>query len=223
MAITRLPNGLFVNKLVLDTTINSSPVTGEIGWSTTDGGPVIGMQKSNGDQVTQSIGMEDYFRVVNQTGSEIANGACCMAVGAVGNSGKISVGLAIADGSIAPIYIMGVATEAIAAGSEGFVTEFGVVRDIDTRGQDGETWSEGDVLWASPVTPGNFTNVEPIAPNIKVPVALVIFKSIKGLIFVRATHGSRIQDLHDVHISNLQDGDVLKWVAANSRWENKVP
>lgn len=225
MTISYFKNGAKADLFELDRTVNLTPDEGQIVWSEEDCGPVVGMGKSDGIPVIQSIGLETYYRVINISGASIADGACCMSVGAVGNSGKIKVDLAIADGSVLPRYILGLATETIANGKQGFLTMFGLVRGIKTNGQGGETWVDGNILYASPTTPGNLTNIEPSAPNLKIPIAMVINSHpTNGQLFVRATtHGFNLGELHDVHISNPQNGQVLKYVSANSRWENSAP
>ena len=173
-----------------------------------------------GGNVTQQIGLEQYYRVKNQTGTAIGNGKVVRATGTVGNSGLLLAGLAIADNSVPPEYVIGVTTEAIADGDDGFVTGFGLVRGLDLVAMAtaaGETWADGDVLYVSATTAGSFTKVEPTAPNQKIIAAMVVHYHSNGAIFVRVSNGFHLKDLHDVNAPSPADGQVLTWVDANDR------
>ena len=117
---------------------------------------------------TLQIGQEVVWNVRNNSGSTIADGTPVMATGTIGASGRITV--APMDGTDADNvdYFLGVATEEIADGADGKVTHFGKVRGLDTSG-----FSEGDVLFISTTTAGQFTNVEPTS-GLCLPVAFVI-------------------------------------------------
>lgn len=210
------------NSLRLDTTPDTSrPLqSGEIRWNVDEGTIEFLM---NSGFATQQVGLETYYRVKNQTGDTLLNGRVVMAVGAVGNSGHISVDYMQGDGSVSAIYLMGVLTHDIPAGDDGFATHFGVVRGINTTGSTfSEDWDDGTVLWAHPTIPGGLTKTEPTAPAIKVPVAFVISShAVTGSIFVRPTHGSRLNDLHNVQITNPQAGDVLTF--NGTAWVNTAP
>ena len=67
------------------------------------------------------------------------------------------------------------------------MTTFGNVRDINTTGSAvSESWAIGDELYASPTTAGAFTKVKPTAPNVSIPVAIVLkVSATEGEIFVR--------------------------------------
>jgi hypothetical protein len=68
----------------------------------------------------------------------------------------------------------------------GPVTLYGKVRGLDTTGPGAETWSVGDILYASPTTAGLLTNIRPTAPNVVISVAAVLSVSATvGEIMVR--------------------------------------
>ena len=46
-------------------------------------------------------------------------------------------------------------------------------------------WNDGDVLYCSPTTPGQLTNVQPSTPNYIIPTAFVIHSATNGTIAVR--------------------------------------
>lgn len=136
------------------------------------------------DGVTQQMGQELYGRILNNTGSTIPNGACLGI-----NPATNSFTLFIANGTLSPVTIVGVSTQAIANGAQGRITVWGRVRDIDTTGTPyGEVWTAGQVLYVSTTIAGGFTNVKPTAPNLSLPIAQVItVNATTGQIAVRPT------------------------------------
>ena len=172
-----------------------------------------------GGGVVLQVGSEQLMLCRNSTASTIPNGTAVRFAGTLGNSGRLLVAPMLADGSLPGYVFFGVTTAAIASGQDGFVTTFGKVRQVNTL-----AFEEGDILWCDPATPGGFTATEPAAPNLKLPVAAVISKATNGILMVRADTGRRLQDLHDVEANGgKSDGDVLTYVAANSRWEPLAP
>lgn len=123
---------------------------GKMYWNSTDGTLDIGMPGGN---VNLQIGQELHVRAINKQGSQITNGQVVYlddATGAVPN-----IKLAKAD-NLDTIQSLGVATEDIDDNQLGYVTTFGLVRDINTSG-----CSAGDELFLSSTTAGAFTNVRP--------------------------------------------------------------
>jgi hypothetical protein len=143
----------------------------------------------DGTGVTLQLGQEMLYRVRNSTASTLPNGTVVMAAGTLGNSGRILVAPAIANGTYESKYIMGVVTEDIAAGADGFVTHFGKVRGIPTSGASvGESWADGDILYAHPTNPGKLTKLKPSVPNEIVTVAIVLSANpSNGTLVVRPT------------------------------------
>lgn len=190
-------------------------------WNQDDGTMDVGLY---GGSVLQ-VGQETMYYAKNTSGATIANGTPVMFTGTIGASGKLTFGLAVADGSVLADYMMGVATQDIANNAFGYVTSFGLVRGFNTTGAPyGEVWADGDLLYFDPATPGTWTNVQPQAPNIDVPVAVVVNAGSggSGSIFVRMTVAESLARLQDVYISGTPgDFDVLLYDATQSRWENK--
>lgn len=133
-------------------------------WNTQDGTLDIDMGL---DGVTQQVGLEQYMVMANATGSTLLNGKV---IGLAGSTdGRLKGQKYIADGSMVSYDCIGVSTMDIPNNTEGYVTTYGYVRDIDTS-----AWASGDILYASPTTAGELTNVKPTVPYITVPVAIVV-------------------------------------------------
>lgn len=191
-------------------------------WNLDDGTMDVDLY---GGSVLQ-VGQEMHFYAKNTSGGLIAKGTPVMFTGTVGASGKLEFGLAVADGSVPSDYMMGVTDQDVADNDFGYVTSFGLVRGFNTTGTPyGEVWNDGDLLYFDPATPGTWTNVEPAAPNIDVPVAVVVNASSAGAgsIFVRMTISQSLNNLQDVYINGggPLDGQILIYDAAQSRWENR--
>lgn len=172
------------------------------------------------------VGQEIQYYAKNTSGGLVTNGTPVMFTGTVGSSGKLEFGLAIADGSVPAEYMMGVATNDIPDNEFGYITSFGLVRGINTTGAPyGEVWADGDLLYFDPATPGTWTNVQPSAPNISVPVAVVVNAAPGGAgsIFVRMELSESLNKLQDVYINGTGTplaGQVLIYDATQQRWEN---
>jgi hypothetical protein len=175
---TEWVSDITVDQIQFDVTAGiEADTAGQLAWNAEDGTLDLGL---NGGDVVLQIGQETLYRVKNQTGSTITNGTLVQFAGTVGMSG-ILLAAPSDTANISPEFVMGVATEDIADGADGYVTHFGKVRGFDTS-----MWSDGDILYADPAVVGGLTNVEPPLPNVQ--VAAVVTSNVNvGEIFVRPT------------------------------------
>jgi hypothetical protein len=184
---------------------------GELAWDADNSTVGLGL----GGGVISKIGQEVMLYCRNGSGVTLNIGTAVKFAGTIGNSGRLVVDKMIANGTVPGYLFLGVTTQSIAPGADGFVTTFGKVRGVNTNDYD-----EGVILWCDPANPGGFTVTEPSAPNVKLPVAAVVSSANNGILMVRADSGSRLQDLHDVEANGAKANlDVLHWNASNSRWE----
>ena len=192
-----------------------TPSVGELQWDFDAGTLQLGL---SGTDVVLKVGQDTVYRARNQSGSSIEKGTLCMFVGTLEQSGRLLI--APWDGNAPSQFIMGIANETIPNDADGFVTHFGKIRGIDTTGAPyGETWSQGDILYAGPT--GGLTNTKPEAPNTKTIIAAVInVHPSVGAIAVRPTFSSDLANDDLVELDNLQDGDVLRYIDSNNRFEN---
>jgi hypothetical protein len=141
-----------------------------------------------------------------------------MAVGATGD--RIRVAKAVADGSVEPRYMLGLAHEDIANGDEGFLTMTGEVSHVNTS-----AYSLGTVLYIDPDTAGALTTTEPSSPELVMPVAIVSRShAVTGRLFVRMwSQQSGLHELHDVLIdASPADNEVLAYESASGLWKNQT-
>jgi hypothetical protein len=191
--------------------ISASP--GLMFWNDEEGTVDLVMK----NEVLQSIGMEFYMPPTkNNSGELIPNGSFVMATGVQGD--RITIAKAVTDGTVDPMYMIGIATEDIPDESEdGLVTTDGIVRGLNTN-----AWEVGDILYPNPSVAGGLTTTKPNAPNIRTAIAIVLRKNVNaGWIYVRMTNGSTLGETDsNVKFDNLQDGDLIVYNSASAIWTN---
>lgn len=214
--------GIQLGNLEFDNTPTNIPTTaGSVVWNDTDGTLDL---KLKGGNVTLQIGQEQVARVVNKTATNItlleSNYQAVRVTGAQGQ--RLKVDLALATNDLLSAETIGLVTETIANNQEGFITTSGLVRNINTTGSlQSETWADGDILYLSPTTAGNITNVKPTAPNHMVIIGYVVYAHItQGTIFVKVDNGYELDELHNVLINSVANNDVLTYDSADSLWKN---
>lgn len=124
-----------VNGLFFDTTpVVPAHTPGHFHWNATEG--TIELDQSVAG-VTLQVGQENYVRARNTTGSTILNGTPVRIIGAQGNRPLVS-----ADNGQGGIF--GVLTHNLANNTDGLVTTFGLVRELNTS-----AFAEGDLLYST--------------------------------------------------------------------------
>ena len=195
--------------LSLDTTNTIAPANaGEMAWNQADG--TLDLKLYNGATLQQGQEIHIYAKA----SGAIANGDVIQFAGAQGDHilVKKAVGSEI---KAHPEYIVGIATNSISNGNFGYITHFGKVHELDTL-----AYTPGTVLYFDCATSTLITTM-PVAPNPVIIMAAVLRQhQNEGSILVRPQWGLSVKELNDVHISNIQDGQVISWNAANQRWEN---
>jgi hypothetical protein len=125
--------------------------------------------------------------------------------------------------NVQPKLIMGIAKQNFLNNEFGYVLAFGKLQGVDTKGYENE-----DLIWfdSGSIDTGKWTNVMPTAPNAKVLLAVVVKQESSspannGVILVRPTFESKLDDLQNVLITSAVSGNVLrydgtKWVNTNA-------
>ena len=206
-----------INSLGFDTTPTTVPTTeGSLYWDSADGNQTLSLVMAGGN-ATQQIGQEQYYRI--KASSAITNGQVVMFTGTVGASGALTGAPATGLTAATASYVMGIATQDIALNGWGYITAFGLVRQIDTS-----AFAAGAILYYDPSVTGGLTTTIPSAPNAKVQVCAVVNSSATvGSLFVRPSFGGILGQYEgDVNIASPLNGQLLirdqtsgKWVNAN--------
>lgn len=168
-----------------------------------------------------NIGQEELYFVLNQTGATLSAGKVVKFNGASSSTDTLSVNYFLSDGSFASNYVLGVVKSEIPNNQEGFVTKFGLLPDINTTGSEyGETWSSGDILYASSTNNGGLTNVKPLGPNLSIITGIVISATTSGSIFVNQSYYGKLSDLDDVKFYGItpSQGNILRYSTTASAW-----
>jgi hypothetical protein len=191
-----------VDSLFFKTSVSPNNVdTAKMRWDAELGTVVLGMY----DKVPNELGFKNFWLVKNQTGSTITKGSLVYANGTVGASGRITVAKFIANGTIDAKYLLGITAHDLSNGEDGYVISFGKIRQVNT-----DTFAAGAILYPSPTVAGVWTDVEPVAPNIDLPIGFCINSHVNnGTIAIRVASGYSLNELHDLAISSPAEKSSL--------------
>ena len=192
---------------------------GKMWYDQTTGSWNMGM---GGGNITQQVGEELFM--YGKASAAITDSPLQIVyhTGTVGASGVITFAPTIA-GITNANDIIGVATESLALNDFGRITTFGLVRGITTNGTAfGETWADDDEIWYNPVT-GNPTNIEPVAPNIKMQIGLVVNAGSggSGSFQVGLQRGSKLGGTDsNVQFGTLANNNLIAYDSTAGYWKN---
>lgn len=204
--------GLTGGFLALDTTPTSTPTgIGTIYWDSAN--RTAALIDGDGDTTLQ-IGQEQRILVHNNTGSTLTDGQVVYVTGSTGNLPSVALASATIESTSAAT--IGVVTESIANGADGFITTSGIVNGLNTN-----AFNEGDLLWLG-TTAGTFSTTKPISPNHLVLIGYVIKKAGgNGSILVKIQNTQELDECSDVLFSGLANNDLLVYETASALWKNK--
>jgi hypothetical protein len=149
---TIFTSGLTVNYIDFDTTPNvPSPTGGTLYFDSAENALSYKPITPSND-VTVNLGQETLVRIYNDLGFQINNGQALHITGAT--SGAPTVSLAVGTGGDSVQFqISGIATHDIPNSSFGFMTNFGVVRDLNLTG-----FTVGEQIYLSQTIPGGLSS-----------------------------------------------------------------
>jgi len=222
-----LANSGTLDRLIFNTSLGDPDLDiAQLAWNPTEGTVDLGIS----DSYAMHIGEELHYRVRNNTGSTLLKGTPVYASGVTaGGNPRIVVAPFTADGLTREVRFMGLVTENVNTGINGYTTHFGYIRGIDTRGNaaangttnklwaaDEPSWSEGDILYPHPTVAGKLTKVE---PKHSISVAIILNRhQNSGKIFVRPTSYGHLDDNHDVNVGGVTGGQFLQYNSATDYW-----
>lgn len=167
-----------------------------------------------GGNVTVTIGTEVATLVYNAEGTTLVKGEVVYVFGAQGQ--RISVKLAVNTADVTSAQTLGVVSESIASGAEGWVIVSGMIRGINTS-----AYTQGDTIYLGS-TAGTFTKTKPVAPNHLVYVGFVVkVNASSGEIFVKCQNGYEMDEIHDYLEGSVQDKDVISYESSTSLYKPK--
>jgi len=201
--------GIAADTLAISTTPTGAGGTGIFRYDTGEKVTEVGI-----DGITLKIGVQEYVRVYNDTASTMAKGAVVYISGAQGN--RVAVRLADASSESTSAGTLGIVSQSIAAGAEGFVQVSGPMYNLNTIGL-----TAGALLFLSE-TAGEWTQTDPPPPAHGVRLAYVerVHASV-GSVYIKVDNGYELGELHNV--SDGVTGAIAFLVknASTNVWESK--
>lgn len=198
--------------LDIDTAATPAGAVGRLSWDDGNGTASLGLKGGN---VTLQLGQETLARVYNDSGTALTDGQLVYISGAQGN--RIAVKLANAGSEATSAGTLGMVTEPIASGAEGFITIMGTVNGLNTSGL-----TAGALLYLD-TTAGGYSMTAPTPPNHRVIIGYVErVHATVGSIYVKVDNGYELEELHNVLITTPTNNQVLQYESATSLWKNKT-
>lgn len=180
--------------------------TGRVLWSQPNGTLELGVY----NDVVLHLGEDSVY--YGKASATITKGDIIQFAGYEGDHALIKPAVASEINANAKL-IMGIAKQNIANNEFGYVSAFGKIESIDTKG-----FNAGTLIWFdSSGGSGGWSSVMPTAPNAKVLVGVVVkaessSPANNGVILVRPTFEPKLGDLQDVLIGGTPtQGDVLRY------------
>lgn len=198
--------------LDIDTAATPAGAVGRLRWDDGNGTASLGLKGGN---VTLQLGQEMLARVYNDSGSALTDGQLVYISGSQGN--RVAVKLANANSEATSAGTLGMVTEPIAIGAEGFITIAGTVNGLNTS-----ALTAGALLYLD-TTSGGYSMTAPTPPNHRVIIGYVErVHATVGSIYVKVDNGYELEELHNVLISTPTNDQVLQYESATSLWKNKT-
>lgn len=197
-----------VNRILFNTTASTTHIEGQLHWNNDTKTLEVDTENSN---VTVEVGHQNIIRVVNNTGTLISKGTLVYINGGLGNRPTIQIADYSANTANRTI---GFVSADIADNNNGYVTTYGLIRNVNTN-----SYSAGTQLYLG--SSGAVTSTEPVAPLRAVRVGIVITQSATvGIIFADVENGFRLDELQNVRISGVTNNQLLSYNSSNQVWQN---
>lgn len=206
-----------VQYIEFDTSTVQAVSVGRLSWDIEYGTLDIGLAGGNSNVL---IGQREVMYIFNNSGVTLPKGKVVEVTGAQGQ--RLTVKLAQADNDANSATVLGVMLETVSVNNSGYVATNGIVREVNTG-----AFSDGQIVYLSPVSAGELTVTKPVAPQHMVMIGYVVKGNSVGAgsIYVKTQNGYEIGELHDVKTSassSIADGEVLAWNTSASVWTNST-
>jgi hypothetical protein len=209
--VRRDANGEFITgAVIIDTTKTPTSAPGKLYW---DGGGTVNLGLAGGN-VDVALGENLVSYVTNAEATTLAIGEVVYVYSSVGNRISVKRASNLTEGSSSKT--LGIVAESIAANNPGFIIVRGIVEKQTLSG-----YTEGAALYLG-ATAGTFTATKPSAPNHLVALGWVVrANNGNGQIYVNVQNGFELEELHNVAISSVANGQVLTYDATTELWKNE--
>jgi phage shock protein A len=206
-----------VQYIEFDTSTSFAASVGRLTWDITHGTLDLGLVGGNANLL---LGQREVVYCFNNSAATLVKGKVVKVTGASGQ--KLTVDLAQADSDMDSATILGVMLEDVSVNASGFVATDGVVNNVNTG-----AFTDGQIVYLSPVSAGELTVTKPIAPQHLVQMGYVVKGGSVGggSVYIKVQNGYEIGELHDVKTSSstsLADGEVLAYNTSAGVWTNST-
>lgn len=153
-------------------------------------------------------------QVTNADSVTLNRGDVVYSFGATGS--VMSVKLASNSGDSTSATTLGVVNETIIPNGIGYVTVAGRIDNMSFP----HPFVDGDILYLGNA-PGTFTRVKPVAPEHNVYLGVVErANNGNGIAYIKVQNGYELNEIHDVLITSVSAGQVLRRNNTNNLWIN---
>jgi hypothetical protein len=203
-----------VQYIDFNTTTSYAPLPGRLTWDIESGTLDLGLTGT----VNLLIGQRTVAQIFNNSGVTLPKGKAVRVTGASGQ--RLTGALAQADSDADSLTIFGIMLETVSVNNSGYVATDGLVRNVDTA-----AYTDGQVVYLSPVSAGELTPTKPEAPQHLVQMGYIVKGGSVGggSLYVKVQNGYELGELHDVKTStstSLADGEVLVYNVSAKVWTN---
>jgi hypothetical protein len=192
---------------------------GAIGSVTSADGSIVVLQSGTNIDLAVSAASPAstlLTQVRNTTGATLTKGTVVYISGATGQISTVSKAIASSDATSA--QTLGMITTNLANNSNGYVTVFGLLQNMDTS-----AYTDGAQLYLSGTVAGAVTATKPSAPIHLVYVAVVEYAHpTQGKLLVKVQNGYELAEIHDVSIVSPTTGQTLVYNSVTDLWVNNT-
>ena len=193
-----------------------APAPGRLTWDIGAGTLDLGLTGT----VNLLIGQRTVAQVYNNSGVTLPVGKAVKVTGAQGQ--RLTGALAQADSDSDSMTIFGIMLETVSVNRSGYVATDGLVRNLNTIG-----YTDGAIVYLSPISAGELTPTKPVAPQHLVQMGYIVNGGTAGAgeIYVKVQNGYELGELHNVKTSadaSIANNEVLVWNTSASVWTNST-
>ena len=198
-------NTIYTDYVDFNTGATVTQSTGRVSWDSGTGTLNVSVGDDGTGFIDLQVGQEEIVRVYNSEATTLLRGEIVYVFGSQGNRPSVKRAVATSDGY--SVTTLGMVSSDITSGSQGYVTTFGIISNLNTLGLSG-----GTAIFLSPTVPGGYTSTKPQAPYHTVLIGYVVrVDATTGSVFINISNGWELDEIHDVRISAVTQGDLLMY------------